>query len=349
MPDLRITVDGSERQVAAGTTAAEVFEGDRSVIAARVGGELRDLAHVRRRRRRGRAGRDRLRRRPGDPAALDRARDGAGRAGAVPGREARHRPADRERLLLRLRRRDAVHPRGPRRASRSGCSRSSRRASRSSRRVVTDDEARAELADEPYKLELIGLKGGDAASAADGADAEVGAAELTIYDNVRTDGALAWKDLCRGPHLPTTRRHPGVQADARRRRLLAGQREEPAAAADLRHRVGDHGRAARRTCTRLEEAEKRDHRKLGAELDLFSFPDEIGSGLAVFHPKGGVIRRVMEDYSGSGTIEAGYEFVEHPAHHQGGAVRDLRAPAVLRRRRCSRRWRWRARTTTSRR
>ena len=109
------------------------------------------------------------------------------------------------------------------------------------RRVVGDDDARTELADEPYKLELIGLKG-SAASEAEDASVEVGAGELTIYDNVRRDGSLAWKDLCRGPHLPTTR-HPGVQAHAHRRGVLARQREEPAAAAHLRHRVGVPRRA----------------------------------------------------------------------------------------------------------
>ena len=112
-----------------------------------------------------------------------------------------------------------------------------------SRRAVTDDEARAELADEPYKLELIGLKGGAAESAAEGASAEVGGGELTIYDNLRKDGSLAWKDLCRGPHLPTHQADRQLlQADAHRRRVLAGQREEPAAAAGLRHRVAEQGR-----------------------------------------------------------------------------------------------------------
>ena len=180
-----------------------------------------------------------------------------------------------------------------------------------SRRVVSDDEARTELADEPYKLELIGLKGPGAASAADGADAEVGGGELTIYDNHRRDGELAWKDLCRGPHLPSTRHIPAFKLMRSRRRLLARQREEQAAAAALRHRLGVAD-ALKAYLARLAEAEKRDHRKLGAELDLYSFPDEIGSGMAVFHPKGGVIKRVMEDYVRRRHEEEGFQFVGTP-------------------------------------
>lgn len=180
------------------------------------------------------------------------------------------------------------------------------------RRVVTEDEARAELAAEPYKLELIGLKGPDAAAAAEGAGAEVGGAELTIYDNVRRDGEVAWKDLCRGPHVPTTR-------------LLAnGWKLMRTAAAYWRgseknpqlQRVYGTAWPTKEELTayteRLAEAERRDHRRLGTELDLFSFPDEIGSGLAVFHPKGGIVRREMEDYSRRRHEEAGYDFVYSP-------------------------------------
>ena len=178
------------------------------------------------------------------------------------------------------------------------------------RRVVSDDEARVELADEPYKLELIGLKGG-AALAADGADVEVGGAELTIYDNRHPDGSLAWKDLCRGPHLSSTAVIPAVKLMRSAAAYWRGSEKNPQlqrvygtawpSDAELQHHLD-----------LLEEAEKRDHRKLGAELDLFSFPDEIGSGLAVFHPKGGIIRRVMEDYSRRKHEEAGYSFVNTP-------------------------------------
>jgi threonyl-tRNA synthetase len=178
-----------------------------------------------------------------------------------------------------------------------------------SRRVVSDDEARAELADEPYKLELIDLKGG--ASAADGADVEVGGGELTIYDNLRRDGSLAWKDLCRGPHLPTTRHIPAFRLMRTGGAYWRGSEQNP----QLQRIYGtawESREALKDYLTFLEEAEKRDHRKIGADLDLFSFPDEIGSGLAVFHPKGGVIRREMENYSRQRHEEAGYSFVNSP-------------------------------------
>jgi threonyl-tRNA synthetase len=177
------------------------------------------------------------------------------------------------------------------------------------RRPVSDDEARQELRDEPYKLELIADKGNAADD--DGASAEVGAGELTIYDNLRRDDSIAWKDLCRGPHVPHTGYIPafavtrvsaaywrGDQANQQLQRVYGTawpSREELKA-----HQL------------RLEEAAKRDHRKLGRELDLFSFPDEIGSGLAVFHPKGGILRTVMEDYSRQRHVDAGYEFVYTP-------------------------------------
>jgi threonyl-tRNA synthetase len=178
-----------------------------------------------------------------------------------------------------------------------------------SRRVVSDDEARAELADEPYKLELIDLKGG--ASASDGADVEVGGGELTIYDNLRRDGSLAWKDLCRGPHLPTTRHIPAFRLMRTGGAYWRGSEQNP----QLQRIYGtawESREALKDYLTFLEEADKRDHRKIGADLDLFSFPDEIGSGLAVFHPKGGVIRREMENYSRQRHEEAGYSFVNSP-------------------------------------
>ena len=162
------------------------------------------------------------------------------------------------------------------------------------RRVVSDDDARVELSAEPFKLELIGLKGASADT--EGASAEVGAGELTIYDNVRRDGSLAWKDLCRGPHLPTTRAIPALKLMRSAAAYWRGSEKNPqlqriyGTAWESRDALKEHLRM-------LEEAEKRDHRRLGAELDLFSFPDEIGSGLAIFHPKGGIIRREMEAYS----------------------------------------------------
>ena len=176
-----------------------------------------------------------------------------------------------------------------------------------SRRVVTDDDARVELADEPFKLELIGLKGG----AADDESVEVGGSELTIYDNLRRDGSLAWKDLCRGPHVPSTRAIPALKLMRSAAAYWRGSEKNP----QLQRIYGtawESRDALKAHLAMLVEAEKRDHRKLGLELDLFSFPDELGSGLAVFHPKGGVIRKEMEDYSRAKHLAAGYEFVNTP-------------------------------------
>jgi threonyl-tRNA synthetase len=202
------------------------------------------------------------------------------------------------------------------------------------RRVVSDQEARAELAGEPYKLELIDLKGsgpeagaaGRELAAADIAAAEtpsgvavsaeeaveVGGGELTMYDNVDAKtGELCWKDLCRGPHLPTTRQIPAFRLMRSGGAYWRGSEKNP----QLQRIYGTAwpSRAAQdEYLALLAEAEKRDHRKLGTELDLFSFPTEIGSGLAVFHPKGGMIRKIMEDYSRQRHEEAGYEFVNTP-------------------------------------
>ena len=185
---------------------------------------------------------------------------------------------------------------------------------RFSRRVVSDAEARAELAAEPYKLELIGLKGAiDGGHAADEQESvEVGGAELTIYDNLdAATGEVCWKDLCRGPHLPTTRAIPAFKLMRSSGAYWRGSEKNP----QLQRIYGTAwpSRDAQDDFLRLlAEAERRDHRKLGAELDLFSFPTEIGSGLPVFHPKGGTIRRVLEDYSRRRHEEAGYEFVTTP-------------------------------------
>ncbi|HLP22868.1 MAG TPA: threonine--tRNA ligase [Microbacteriaceae bacterium] len=180
------------------------------------------------------------------------------------------------------------------------------------RRVVTDDEARAELASEPYKLELIGLKG-NAADGQDGESVEVGAGELTIYDNVDPKtGEVAWKDLCRGPHLPNTRMIGNGYALMRTAAAYwRGSEKNP----QLQRVYGtawptkDELRAYQE---RLEEAAKRDHRKLGRELDLFSFPEEIGPGLVVFHPKGGIIKREMENYVRQRHIDEGFQYVSTP-------------------------------------
>ncbi|KNY06978.1 threonine--tRNA ligase [Microbacterium sp. GCS4] len=178
------------------------------------------------------------------------------------------------------------------------------------RRVVTDDEARAELADEPFKLELIGLKGGK--EAAEGASVEVGEGELTIYDNTTRDGEVVWKDLCRGPHLPNTRMiGNGWDLTRIAAAYWRGSEKNP----QLQRIYGtawpskDELRAYQH---RLEEAAKRDHRRLGKELDLFSFPEEIGSGLSVWHPRGGIVRGEMEQHARTRHIQGGYTYVYTP-------------------------------------
>ena len=175
------------------------------------------------------------------------------------------------------------------------------------RRVTTEADALKELAHEPYKCELIGIKGGGT----DETNVEVGGAELTIYDNLGRDGQPVWSDLCRGPHLPSTKHIPAFKLMRSAAAYWRGSEKNPM----LQRIYGTAWPSQDELNGYLEllaEAEKRDHRRLGQELDLFSFPEEIGSGLAVFHPKGGIIRRAMEDYSRLRHEEEGYEFVYSP-------------------------------------
>ena len=175
------------------------------------------------------------------------------------------------------------------------------------RRVVTETEALAELSHEPYKCELIGIKGPAGAEAS----VEVGGSELTIYDNLGRDGNPVWSDLCRGPHLASTKHIPAFKLMRTAAAYWRGSEKNPM----LQRIYGTAWPSHDELNAYLEllaQAEKRDHRRLGTELDLFSFPEEIGSGLAVFHPKGGIIRRAMEDYSRKRHEEEGYEFVYSP-------------------------------------
>lgn len=180
---------------------------------------------------------------------------------------------------------------------------------RFSRRVVESiDSAKAELASEPFKLELVDIK-----SDVDTSEImEVGGGELTIYDNLDPrSGEQVWGDLCRGPHVPTTKHIPAFKLTRVAAAYWRGNENNP----QLQRIYGtawESQEAQDLYLERLAEAERRDHRKLGVELDLFSFPDEIGSGLVVFHPKGGIIRKAMEDYSRQRHTEAGYEFVYSP-------------------------------------
>ena len=314
MSEIRVQVldrqaQQTEREVTTGTTAGALFDGDRDVVVARVNGQLRDLAWVLR-----------------DGDAVEPVTAGSPDGRAVIRHSAAHvlaqavqqafpearlgigppvengfyydfqvdqafTPEDLKSVEARMR--DIV-----------------KQGQRFMRREVTDEEARAELKDEPFKLELIGIKGGTAAD--DEASTEVGAGALTIYDNVDAKtGELRWKDLCRGPHVPSTRSIPAFKLMRNAGAYWRGSEKNP----QLQRIYGTawETRAAQDDYLKmLEEAERRDHRKLGAELDLFSFPEEIGSGLPVFHPKGGIIRRELENYSRKRHEEAGYEFVNTP-------------------------------------
>jgi threonyl-tRNA synthetase len=306
---LRITLAGSEHVVEAGTTAGAALGPEPGVIAARVNGELRDLAH-----------------RVSDGDVVEPVDIASDDGRYILRHSAAHVMAQAVQELFPQAKLgigppvengfyydfDVDKPFTPDdlKAIEARMRQIVKQGQRFSRRVVTDEQARAELADEPYKLELIGLKGHP--SDDDGESVEVGGTELTIYDNLDPgSGELCWKDLCRGPHLPSTRAIPAFKLMRTGGAYWRGSEKNP----QLQRIYGTawETRDAQDEYVRLlTEAEKRDHRKLGAELDLFSFPTEIGSGLPVFHPKGGIIRRVMEDYSRRRHEEAGYEFVNTP-------------------------------------
>jgi len=312
------------RSVTTGTTAADVFEGQRHVVVARVNDQLRDLAHEL-------VDGDVVEPVPVDSEdGLNVLRHSAAHVLAQAVQEVNPKarlgigPPVRDGFYYDF---DVAEPFTPDdlKALEKVMQRIVKEGQTFRRRVVGDADAREELAAEPYKLELIGLKGGAPASdgdgttseaqveaAAEGASVEVGGGELTIYDNLRRDGSVAWKDLCRGPHLPSTRLLAnGFQLMRTAAAYWRGSDKNP----QLQRVYGtawptkDELKAY---LERLAEAERRDHRRLGAELDLFSFPDEIGSGLPVFHPKGGVIKREMEDYVRRRHIEEGFDYVGTP-------------------------------------
>ncbi|WP_304451191.1 threonine--tRNA ligase [Nocardiopsis sp. YSL2] len=311
-PELHITLAGTPRAVAATTTAGQALDADgRTVIAALVNGEPRDLA-----------------RELADGDVVEPVTIESEEGRAILRHSTAHVLAQAVQELFPEAKLgigppvengfyydfDVAEPFTPAdlKSIEKKMQQIVKQGQRFDRRVVTDDEARAELATEPYKLELIGIKGSDAAEAAEGAGVEVGAGELTIYDNVHPrTGEQCWKDLCRGPHVPTTKAIPAFKLMRTAAAYWRGKETNP----QLQRVYGtawEDKDALKAYLAFLEEAEKRDHRKLGSELDLFSIPDEIGSGLAVFHPKGGTIRRVMEDYSRQRHEESGYEFVYSP-------------------------------------
>ncbi|MFE2431983.1 threonine--tRNA ligase [Streptomyces sp. NPDC059373] len=320
MSDVRVIIkrdsdEREERVVTPGTTAGELFGGDRSIVAARVGGQLKDLAYQV-------ADGDET-----EPVLIS-SEDGLNilrhstahvMAQAVqelfPQAKLGIGPPVKDGFYYDFDVEKPFHPDDLKNIEKK-MQEIIKRGQRFSRRVVTDEDAREELAAEPYKLELIGLKG-SAGDAAEGASAEVGAGELTIYDNLDPKtGELCWKDLCRGPHLPTTRNIPAFKLMRNAAAYWRGSEKNPT----LQRIYGTAWPSKDELKAHLDflaEAEKRDHRKLGSELDLFSIPEDIGSGLAVFHPRGGIIRRTMEDYSRKRHDEAGYEFVYTPHATKG--------------------------------
>ena len=308
---ITVTIAGSERQVPEQTTAADLFEGDRAVLVARVNGELRDLAHHVA---------------DGDvvepvtaqePDGLDVLRHSAAHVLAQAVQEVNPKarlgigPPIRDGFYYDFDVDEAFTPEDLK-ALEKVMQRIVNEGQTFVRREITDEDAAVELADEPYKIELIGLKGGAAGEAAEGADVEVGGAQLTIYDNLKRDGSRAWGDLCRGPHVPTTK----VLGNAFKLMRSGGAYWRGSEKNPQLQRVYGTAWATKDELKahleRLAEAEKRDHRRIGAEQDLFSFPDELGSGLPVFHPKGGVIKREMEDYVRLRHIEEGFQYVGTP-------------------------------------
>jgi threonyl-tRNA synthetase len=309
VPDIQIVVDSESRSVEQGTKAWQLFADTPEVIAARVAGQLKDLAYelvhgdvVESVAIDSADGRDILRHSTAHVMAqavqelFPEAKLGIG-------------PPITDGFYYDF---DVPEPFVPEDLVKieSRMKKIVKEGQKFDRREVSDDAARAELAGEPYKLELIGLKS-TAGDAAEGASVEVGEGDLTIYDNLKRDGSVAWGDLCRGPHLPTTKRIPAFKLMRSAAAYWRGDEKNKqlqriyGTAWETKEALDEH-------LDRIEEAQRRDHRRLGTELDLFSFPDEIGSGLPVFHPKGGVIKREMEDYVRRRHIEEGFEYVGTP-------------------------------------
>ena len=315
MTQLNIVLDGSPTTIEQGTTGETLYEGRREIVALRINGELKDLYIA--------------------PAEGDEV-EGVDIASEDGLNILRHSCAHV--LAQAVQRRDenaklgigpfitdgfyydfdVAEPFTPEdlKAIEKDMQRIVKEGQRFQRRDIDDADAREEEKGEPYKLELIGLKS-NADTAAEGASVEVGDGGLTMYDNVNKKGEVVWTDLCRGPHLPSTRLiGNGFSLMRSAAAYWRGSEKNP-----MLQRIYGTAWATKDDLKaykfRLEEAQKRDHRKLGSELDLFSFPDEIGSGLAVFHPKGAMVRMEMENYSRKRHVEAGYEFVYTPHATKG--------------------------------
>lgn len=315
MSQLSIVLEGSPTTIEQGTTGETLYEGRREIVALRINGELKDLYIA--------------------PAEGDTV-EGVDIASEDGLNILRHSCAHV--LAQAVQRRDSnaklgigpfitdgfyydfdvAEPFTPEdlKAIEKDMQRIVKEGQRFQRRDIDDADAREEEKDEPYKLELIGLKS-NADTAAEGASVEVGDGGLTMYDNVNKKGEAVWTDLCRGPHLPSTRLiGNGFSLMRSAAAYWRGSEKNP-----MLQRIYGTAWATKDDLKaykfRLEEAQKRDHRKLGSELDLFSFPDEIGSGLAVFHPKGAMVRMEMENYSRQRHVEAGYDFVYTPHATKG--------------------------------
>ena len=304
---VNVSVDGVAVQAEAGSDGFKLFT-DRAVVAMRVNGELRDLAH-------GVNDGDLIEGvKISSPDGLNILRHSAAHvlAQAVqninPQAKLGIGPPIKDGFYYDFDVAESFTPEDLK-ALEKAMERIIRSGQRFIRRVTTDGDARVELSNEPYKLELIGLKGSDLGEGA----AEVGTGELTIYDNVDPQsGETVWRDLCRGPHLPNTRMIGNGFALTRVASAYWRGNENNKQLQRIYGTAWPTKDELRAHQERLEEAARRDHRRLGVDLDLFSFPDEIGSGLAVFHPKGGIMRRVMEDYSRKRHEESGYDFVYSP-------------------------------------
>ena len=307
MPDISLVIDGQPETVPAGTTGTAWFEKNRSVVAIKVNGVARDLASA-------------LEEGTTVEAITLESEDGLNilrhsathvLAQAVqdvfPDVNLGIGPFITDGFYYDFGNIDAVTPELLRELEKR-MKRIIKEGQRFVRREIGEDDARVELADQPYKLELVTTKG----KGAEGASVEVGAGSLTMYDNVRRDGTVAWKDLCRGPHLPSTKLiGNGFALTKSSAAYWKGDQN-----GDQLQRIYGTAWASKDDLVayqeRLKEAERRDHRRLGAELDLFSFPEEIGPGLPVFHPKGGVLKRVMEDYVREAHIANGFQYVGTP-------------------------------------
>ena len=306
MASINITVDGVARSVESDQRPTHIFAEDKSIVVARVNGELRDLWSELK---------------DGDvvdgvaissPDGLSVLRHSTAHvlAQAVQQTFAQTRlgigPPIRDGFYYDF---EPVRPFTPEDLEKieTAMRKIVKDGQRFKRRVTTEADALKELAHEPYKCELIGIKSGGNEETS----VEVGGSELTIYDNLGRDGEPVWSDLCRGPHLPSTKLIPAFKLMRSAGAYWRGSEKNPM----LQRIYGTAWPSQDELNAYLEmlaEAEKRDHRKLGQELDLFSFPEEIGSGLAVFHPKGGIVRRAMEDYSRKRHEDEGYEFVYSP-------------------------------------